>query len=103
MGPYRCAVWSIEFQVRQKSWEGKMSLEYMIQCNKPKGYDSSLLLGKLPSPIAPGFREIYNYAVRSEGFYFVDQLVDPVTAAFAFKLFVDEALSISADVVIRTL
>ena len=49
----------------------------------------------------PGLREIYNYSVLDDGFYFVDHLVDPKTAGMAFKLFVDEALSHSQEVTIE--
>ena len=78
-----------------------MSREYKIRWKRPKGHDPHGVLMKLPSPIAPGFREIYNYSVLDDGFYFVDHLVDPKTAGMAFKLFVDEALSHSAEVTIE--
>jgi hypothetical protein len=70
-----------------------MKREYKIRWRQPTGYDPSAVLSNLPSPIASGFREIYNYSVDDDGFSFVDHLVDDRVAGQAFKLFVDEALS----------
>ena len=70
-----------------------MKREYKIKWVQPAGYDPTAVLSKMPSPIAPKFREIYNYSVDEDGFYFVDNLIDERIAGQAFKLFVDEALS----------
>ena len=80
-----------------------MSREYMIKCTFPTGYNASTVLRKLPSPISRQMTEIYNYSVKSEGFYSVDHLVDSQVAAYAFKLFVDEVLQQSDDVTISKL
>ncbi len=78
-----------------------MAREYRIKWQKPNGWDSSAVLQGLPSPIAPGFREIYNYSVEKYGFYFIDQMVSSEIAAIAFKSFIDEALSHGQPVVIE--
>ena len=80
-----------------------MDHEYMIRWEPPAGFDPSPLLRSLPSPIAPGFREIYNYSVKEDGFYFVDRQVDPRTAGEAMKLFIDEAFNHTTEVVIERL
>ena len=67
--------------------------EYMIEWTQPAGYDPWGVLRQLPSPISRDMREIYNYAVRPEGFYLVDRHRDPAVAGHAMKLFVDEALA----------
>ena len=77
--------------------------EYMIRWEAPEGFDPSAVLTSLPSPIAPGLREIYNFSVKEEGFYFVDRQIDPRTAGHALKLFVDEALKYSNEVIIEIL
>jgi len=79
----------------------KLAREYRIKWKRPNGWDPSTVLQGLPSPIAPGFREIYNYSVEKYGFYFVDQLVDSEISAIAFKSFIDEALSHDQAVVIE--
>ena len=38
-------------------------------------------------------REIYNYRVDDDGYYFVDHLIDRSTAASALLLFLDAGLS----------
>jgi hypothetical protein len=78
-----------------------MKREYKIRWKQPSGYDPNAVLSKLPSPIAPGFREFYNYSVDKDGFYFVDHLVDEHVAGQAFKLFIDEALSHTRQVEIE--
>ena len=80
-----------------------MDREYMIRWDRPEGFDATSVLMSLPSPIAPGLREIYNYSVKEEGFYFVDRRIDPRTAGEALKLFIDEALEHSKEVVIERL
>lgn len=75
-----------------------MKREYKVKWDPPADYDPSSVLRKLPSPIAPGPREIYNYFVQPDGFYFVDRLVDPAIAGLAFKMFVDEALEYASEV-----
>ncbi len=56
---------------------------------------------QLPSPISRDMREIYNYAVRSAGFYLIDRGVDADVAAVVLKLFVDEALRHGSATTIR--
>jgi hypothetical protein len=80
-----------------------MERRYKIKWSQPRDYDPSLVLRGLPSPIAPGLREIYNYAVEPDGFHFVDRGVDPATAGVAFKRFVDEALDNDGEVSILEL
>jgi len=77
-----------------------MKREYKIKWDPPDDYDPSSLLRGLPSPIAPGPREIYNYSVKPDGFYFVDCQVNRETAGLAFKSFVDDALSHAGEVTI---
>ena len=79
------------------------STEYMILWAKPEGYNPYGVLRRLPSPIAPGMREIYNYSAEDEGFYLIDRHVQPAVAGHAMKLFVDEALAHSESVTIRKL
>lgn len=78
-----------------------MDHEYMIRWDPPGGFNPKPLLMNLPSPIAPGFREIYNYSVKKDGFYFVDRQVDPQVAGEALKLFIDEALKHTSEVVVE--
>ena len=80
-----------------------MDREYMIRWDAPEDFDPTSVLMSLPSPIAPGPREIYNYSVKEEGFYFVDRQVDPRSAGEALKLFIDEALRHSKEVTIENL
>ena len=77
------------------------STEYMIEWTQPKGYDPSCVLRKLPSPISRDMREIYNYSVKPEGFYLIDRRIEPSVAGHAMKLFVDEALLHTSEVIIR--
>jgi hypothetical protein len=79
------------------------SSEYMIEWEKPEGYDPSSVLQQLPSPISRDMREIYNYAVKPKGFYLIDRNIESTVAGYAMKLFVDEALAHTDKVVIRRL
>ena len=79
------------------------STEYMIEWQQPEGYDPSGILEKLPSPISSEMREIYNYSVKSEGFYLIDHEIESSVAGHAMKLFVDEVLSFTNAVVVRRL
>jgi len=81
----------------------QMGMEYKIEWDVPDDYSPSAVLRKLPSPISPQMTEIYNYKVEKDGFYLLDNLVDPVVAGHALKLFVDEALAHSDSVTIREL
>ncbi|MFT5465167.1 MAG: hypothetical protein ACI8UO_000254 [Verrucomicrobiales bacterium] len=47
--------------------------------------------------------EIYNYRIEDDWIYFVDRLVDPDTAAKAFKIFLDSALAVNDSISIREL
>ena len=80
-----------------------MGMEYKIAWKKPADHDASHVLRKLPSPISRQMTEIYNYAIKDYGFYFVDHLVDRRVAGEALKLFVDEALSYTGSVTIEEL
>jgi hypothetical protein len=66
-----------------------------------KGAALSALLHRLPSPILrPQMREIYNYRVEDDGYYFIDHLLDRSTAAAALQIFIDAALSTGQGVAI---
>ena len=80
-----------------------MSKEYKIKWDVPKSYNPARILNQLPSPISRDFTEIYNYSCEDYGFYFLDNLVDPKTAGYAMKLFIDEALSQSPQIQIEEL
>ena len=69
-----------------------MGIEYKIKFAVPSGYDPSSLFKRLPSPIAGGMVEIYNYSIEPDGFYFVDHRVDHEVASIALRRFIDEAL-----------
>lgn len=76
-----------------------MGIEYKIKFVLPEDFSPTGLFKKLPSPIARGpMAEIYNYAIKPDGFYFVDHLVDREVAAVALRLFIDEALSHSESI-----
>jgi hypothetical protein len=76
-----------------------LGIEYKIKFNVPAGYDAGNLFQKMPSPIhRPDMTEIYNYKIEKDGFYFIDQLVDKKVAAFALRLFIDEALKYSESI-----
>jgi hypothetical protein len=76
-----------------------MGIEYKIKFAMPRDFNPSALLNKLPSPIdGTSIVEIYNYAVESDGFYFVDHLVSRDVASVALRLFLDEALVHSPSV-----
>jgi hypothetical protein len=76
-----------------------MEREYKILFRIPVNFDSSTFLRLLPSPIKrPEMREIYNYAIKSDGFYFVDRGIDNHVASVAFFLFVNEALTHSKSI-----
>ncbi len=80
-----------------------MKMEYKITWQMPEEYDPSTVLRKLPSPISTRMAEIYNYSVKKDGFYFLDNLIDQSVAGHAMKLFVDEALAHTDEVNIRKL
>ena len=72
--------------------------EYKIKWEVPESYNPSMLLNKLPSPISEQMTEIYNYSVETDGFYFLDNLVDPIISGYAMKLFIDESLKYSNEI-----
>lgn len=81
-----------------------MGIEYKIKFTVPQGYDPSVLVKKLPSPIQKGqMMEIYNYRVEFEAFYFVDHLVNPGVASLALRRFIDEAFRFSDSLQISAL
>jgi hypothetical protein len=80
-----------------------MGIEYKIQWQMPDDYHPFSVLRKLPSPISRQMTEIYNYAVKEDGFYFFDNFVDHGVAGHAMKLFIDEALKYTKEVSIRRL
>jgi hypothetical protein len=70
-----------------------MGKEYKIKCVVPNNAQLQRLFRCLPSPIHPDpLAEIYNYKIEPDGFYFIDQLVDPKTASIALRHFIDAAL-----------
>ncbi|WP_256081056.1 hypothetical protein [Massilia sp. YIM B04103] len=70
-----------------------MGVEYKIKFAMPTDFNPSVLFNKLSSPIdRASMIEIYNYAVESDGFHFVDHLVSRDVASVALRLFIDEAL-----------
>lgn len=70
-----------------------MGIEYMIKVRLPENYDPTNFLNMLPSPIDKNRRgEIYNYKIESDGFYFIDHLVNNEVASTAFRAFINEAL-----------
>ena len=77
-----------------------MGIEYRIIWQVPEGYNPSSVLRRLPSPISPEMTEIYNYSVEDDGFYFLDNLVDPTISGYAMKLLIEEALKHSDEVTI---
>lgn len=71
-----------------------MGIEYKIKFVVPDNFNPATLFMKLPSPIARAtMTEIYNYEIESDGFYFIDHLVNKDVAAVALRLFIDEALA----------
>ncbi len=80
-----------------------MKKEYRINFDMPKNYEARDVLMKLPSPISSEMTEIYNYAVKDDGFYFLDNLVNQEVAGKAMKIFIDEALKYSKTVEIKEL
>ncbi|OIR01847.1 hypothetical protein GALL_161490 [mine drainage metagenome] len=75
-----------------------MDTEYQIKC--PGVGCAELIDGLrgLPSPIQrPEMREIYNYRVESDGYYFVDRGVAPAVAAVGMRHLIDSALSKGAS------
>lgn len=74
--------------------QADMGREYKIKCKVPDQPQLNALFQRLPSPIhrAP-LAEIYNYKIESDGFYFIDNLVDSMTASLALRIFIDGALS----------
>lgn len=76
-----------------------MGIEYKIKFAVPGNFSPTALLMKLPSPIDRGsMAEIYNYSIETDGFYFIDHLVNKDVAAIALRLFIDEALAHSHSI-----
>jgi hypothetical protein len=76
-----------------------MGREYKIKCVVPRNEALAAMFRRLPSPIHRGpLAEIYNYKVESDGFYFVDHLVDTKTASLALRILIDTALNSSETV-----
>ena len=81
-----------------------MGIEYSIKFIPPDDYFPTALFERLPSPIDKNkMPEIYNYAIKKDGFYFIDNLVNQSVASVAFRLFIDEALKNSRVVQISEL
>lgn len=75
-----------------------MELEYKITCQGVSREKLSAGLKGLPSPISrPEMREIYNYRIEDDGYYFIDRGIRPATAAVAIRHLVDFALDAGAD------
>jgi hypothetical protein len=78
-----------------------MGREYKLICTPLRDSALSQILRKLPSPIQrPQMREIYNYRVEDDGYYFVVHLIDRSTASSALLIFLDAALSTNHSVTI---
>jgi hypothetical protein len=76
-----------------------MGKEYKIKCKVPNNAGIKAMFRLLPSPIHHGpLAEIYNYKVESDGFYFIDHLVDTKTASVALRVFIDAALASSSTI-----
>ncbi len=76
-----------------------MGQEYRIRFSVPADYDASALVNQLPRPYEQEtLTEIYGYVIESDGFHFVDYLVNPDVASIALKRFIDEALRMSESV-----
>jgi hypothetical protein len=74
--------------------------KYLIRWDAPGDYSPRELLRMLPSPIGRG-NEIYNYSVEKDGFHVIDRGIDDRVTGHALKLFLDEALRYSEEVVIH--
>jgi hypothetical protein len=71
-----------------------MGREYKILCKPVEGTALRELLWGLPQPFhRPQMKELYNYSVHEDGYYFVDHLVDRKVAAIGLQMFLDAALS----------
>ena len=80
-----------------------MEIEYTIACEGVTQEKLMAALRGLPSPIArPQMREIYNFRVERDGYYFVDRGVRPATASVALRHLVDSALASGAHQVTIT-
>ena len=81
-----------------------MGIEYKIIVQLPQAYEVAQVSRRLPSPTKQSEQfDIYSFAVESDGFYFVDHLVDELIAAKALRVLIDEALSHSPQVTISEL
>ena len=73
-----------------------MGREYKIKFAVPGNYDPAALQRKLLSPThSTALGDSYHYAIETDGFYFVDHLVDRTLAAVALQCLLDEALELS--------
>lgn len=73
-----------------------MGREYKIKFAVPGNYDPAALQRKLPNPgNSAALGDSYHYAIETDGFYFVDHLVDHTVAAVALQCMLDEALGLS--------
>jgi hypothetical protein len=80
-----------------------MDFEYKITCEGVPREKLTAALKGLPSPIArPEMREIYNYRVEADGYYFVDRGVQAITAATAMRHLIDAAFTSGASEVVVT-
>jgi hypothetical protein len=76
-----------------------MGKEYKIKCKVPNDAGIQAMFRHLPNPIhRESLAEIYNYKVETDGFFFVDHLVDSKTASVALRVFIDAALLSSQTV-----
>ena len=81
-----------------------MGLEYKIKFAVPGSYSTAALNKRMPAEAgAGGHGCIYAYAVESDGFYFVDTLVNKEVASVALRVLVDEALRYSPSVQVTEL
>jgi hypothetical protein len=79
-----------------------MGIEYKIRFPVPEGYNTDRLLRKLPAQ-QPGQMPAYDFALESDGFYFIDHLGHGAIAAQALRVLIDEALGFGEVVQISEL
>ncbi|MEX8195291.1 hypothetical protein [Comamonas guangdongensis] len=81
-----------------------MGIEYKIRFSVPEGYSTDRLLCKLPAQQStPGQMPAYDFALESDGFYFIDHLGQAAVAAQALRALIDEALGFGEVVQISEL
>ena len=81
-----------------------MGIEYKIHFPVPEGYGTKQLLRRLPvAETVAGQMPAYDFALESDGFYFLDYLCNDAVAAQALRVLIDEGLRHGAAVQISEL